>query len=1405
MKIFYLKLFLFLYFNNTVFSQCTDSTMVIINQSQQDNDPMAYTTKVVLHFNQAEKQTLSIYYTWLGINWQPANKDTFSFLFDTLIQNHESFIWANNQWQPKIRETYSYVNSTLPDTYSMQYWTGSSWADSLRTVYTYNGSFQLLEKLSQVFIGAQWVDKVRNVSVYNGMGNLVDSTSYNYSNGTISSGRKYLHYTNGTDDTLIIIKNRNANDTTWYNSSYNRISNDILHRIVFREQWIWNNGTQWTNASQTFYSYTGNSFRTDTVINKYWVPATLTWYNSQLTVNQYDLNNQIIFSTGYTWNGYFWLESNRYTYIYNGLLLMQERNEYYNGTDWEFIYYYHSVYDVHGHFIGGNGDSQGSHSDGESNYLFDANGIYIGSNGWHSNPYTGESGSWIKEVYYGVINGSNIFCGPGSTILFVDSCPGSVYLWSTGATTASITVSTTDTFSLQVTYPNGYHTYIAPVFVQAQSPVLFSSTADSILYRCGTNYPTLNFPGNAYTTYQWYKNDSLIPGMTNSLFQELYWYSHPTQGEYLLVATNNCGSDTSGITTIINVGLPNDSISVIGNVPFCNGDSIVLSAMPGYRYQWFPGNDSTQSLVIHTGGYYFLYVTDTTECINSNLVSISSFARPNTPVIYRDGPDIILNDSTNTHWYLNGNSISGNFLNFSPSQSGYYFVEAVNSFGCSSRSDSLYFDIDALFTQAGIDQVICQSDTVFIGGNYTANGGMPPYHYQWSPSLGLSNDTIPNPSCFPDTTRKYFVLVTDSAGNSSVDSILVVVNPSPVPTIMHDSVPACNDGNFMLVVNQPNQFYFEWTRNSVPLFNTIYNQINAALAGIYQVKVTNGLGCSGISSSDTISFFSEVTVPVIEPSGWIPICFGDSMLLHFHPDTTLSYLWYLNDTLIQSPADTLIYVDRNGIYKVIATSNEGCTASATCYVQMDSVLHISVSPPSSVVACPADSIHLFTNFILGYSWQWQLNTTDIAGATNNEYIVSSLGSYRVLVTSPSSCTGLSQPVQANIFPPASGTIVSRNDTLFLESQSVDFPYYTGYWYNAANQNFLGTGKYFVPTINQQLQVQIYNANTGCTTILPVYIFIPCSVAFTNTMPACKYDATGTVSIQPLGSPPFQVLWTGGDTALIRSQLTAGIYTIQVTDNTGCIQTIHDTLQSISSISIDSIEAVVSCSGQCDDTLYAREIGAIGNVNFFWNTGANTAYISGVCSGNYTLTVFDSLGCIAVDSFTYSEPVTLQATSITTNTSCIGCADGYIRLQILSITQPYSISWLPLLGHLSGDTILSLPAGIYQITLTDAGGCSLTFSDTVSDGSVNFQQTAEEDGFYFYPNPFNSVTLLKKPPHSENKDLILVIRDILNRVVAKVEIGSNPTMIYKGNLSAGIYNYSILASETIIYKGILLLQ
>jgi hypothetical protein len=472
-----------------------------------------------------------------------------------------------------------------------------------------------------------------------------------------------------------------------------------------------------------------------------------------MSVSEYDQYNHVIASTSYSWNGYFWIETNRYRYTYNGLLLMYERYDFYNGTDWEFVYDHNYVYDIHGHLIGGNGDSQGSHSEGESYYLLDSNGIYIGSNGWHANPYTGESGSWINEIYYGDINGVNIFCSPGTTTLFVDSCPGASYLWSTGATTASINVNSTDTFSVQITYPNGYQTYIAPVFVQAQSSVIFSSTTDSILYRCGTNYPTLNFPGNAYTSYQWYKNDSLIPGMTNSQFQESYWYSHPTQGEYFLVATNTCGSDTSGISTIIDVGLPKDSIAVIGTVPFCDGDSVTLNAMPGYRYQWYPGNDSTQSVVIHTGGYYFLYVTDTTGCINSNLVSITSFATPGKPAIYRDGPDIILNDSTNTHWYVNGNSIPGNYLNYSSSQSGYYYVEAMNSFGCSSRSDSLYFDMNALFAQAGADQVICQNDTVIIGGNYTAYGGTPPYHYQWSPSIGLSNDTIPNPGCFSDTTR----------------------------------------------------------------------------------------------------------------------------------------------------------------------------------------------------------------------------------------------------------------------------------------------------------------------------------------------------------------------------------------------------------------------------------------------------------------------------------------------------------------------------------------------------------------------------------------------------------------------------------------------------------------------------
>jgi hypothetical protein len=76
------------------------------------------------------------------------------------------------------------------------------------------------------------------------------------------------------------------------------------------------------------------------------------------------------------------------------------------------------------------------------------------------------------------------------------------------------------------------------------------------------------------------------------------------------------------------------------------------------------------------------------------------------------------------------------------------------------------------FLQGLQDTSICLGDTLPLDAG-------PGTAYQWSPTTGLSNDTIANPLVFADTTTFYQVTVTDSCGDQRIDSIRVQVDTCP--------------------------------------------------------------------------------------------------------------------------------------------------------------------------------------------------------------------------------------------------------------------------------------------------------------------------------------------------------------------------------------------------------------------------------------------------------------------------------------------------------------------------------------------------------------------------------------------------------------------------------------------------
>jgi hypothetical protein len=102
---------------------------------------------------------------------------------------------------------------------------------------------------------------------------------------------------------------------------------------------------------------------------------------------------------------------------------------------------------------------------------------------------------------------------------------------------------------------------------------------------------------------------------------------------------------------------------------------------------------------------------------------------------------------------------------------------------------------------AGPDKDIYEGDSVQIGGNSTASGGTPPYTYSWTPTTGLDDATIANPTASPASTTTYTVTVTDSKGCTDEDSMTVTVKERLTLEItaasdskVYDGTPLTNDG-----------------------------------------------------------------------------------------------------------------------------------------------------------------------------------------------------------------------------------------------------------------------------------------------------------------------------------------------------------------------------------------------------------------------------------------------------------------------------------------------------------------------------------------------------------------------------------------------------------------------------------
>ncbi|RKT00767.1 gliding motility-associated C-terminal domain-containing protein [Flavobacterium sp. 123] len=224
---------------------------------------------------------------------------------------------------------------------------------------------------------------------------------------------------------------------------------------------------------------------------------------------------------------------------------------------------------------------------------------------------------------------------------------------------------------------------------------------------------------------------------------------------------------------------------------------------------------------------------------------------------------------------------------------------------------------------------------------------------------------------------------------------------------------------------------------------------------------------------------------------------------------------------------------------------------------------------------------------------------------------------------------------------------------------------------------------------------------------------------------CFGGSNGTASVVVSGgTAPYSYSWSpSGGTWATASGLTAGNYTVTITDDNLATITKNFTITEPSAITASASQTNVSCNGGSNGTASVTPSGGAGSYTYSWSpSGGTGATASGLSAGSYTVTIEDANGCSATRNFTITEPSAIAASASQTNIACNGGATGSASVTPSGGAGSYTYSWSPSGG--TGATASGLTAGNYTVTITDANLCTATRNFTITEPSAITATTSQ---------------------------------------------------------------------------------
>ena len=295
--------------------------------------------------------------------------------------------------------------------------------------------------------------------------------------------------------------------------------------------------------------------------------------------------------------------------------------------------------------------------------------------------------------------------------------------------------------------------------------------------------------------------------------------------------------------------------------------------------------------------------------------------------------------------------------------------------------------------------------------------------------------------------------------------------------------------------------------------------------------------------------------------------------------------------------------------------------------------------------------------------------------------------------------------------------------------------------------------------------------------------------FVSQIPAVDFDVVsircfgennGQITVNASGVAPFSYEWENGDSTDVLENISAGTYTVQLSDGNECTYSYEVEVPQPEALAIELDSMTdASCHGKADGQASINVSGGTLPYSYAWSDGSTNETLENVPAGEYTVVITDAHECEANYEITVEQPevLVIELTS-KTDVSCYGESNGQASVNISGGTLPYTYAWS---DGSTNETLENVPAGEYTVAITDAHECEANYEVTIIE-----------------PDPLRGTVIITNPTSEQGGAIAVTPNGGTPPVEILWNTGENSFLL--AGLDGGTYDFVLTDSHGCEYDG-----